>query len=126
MQPLADMLLPGSVFAWSILGRPLTFMVLEAKFFSVLVVLADQYKRTQSFPWPLHPIVTSVIAAWSKLTRAFRLKPREAQTPSAAESLAGSSDQSVELTLQADNQVGLCYWHAKMLYHHLGAASGLP
>ena len=99
------MALPSSAFAWTILGRPLMFMLLEAKFFSVIVILADQYKRTQSLPWPLHRLPQLSAMAWDRLSKLWALKARTpvSEVPSSEEEQG--SDQSLEMTQQSDSQV---------------------
>ncbi len=94
----------SELFAWSFLGRPLTFMLLEAKLFSVLVLLADQYKRTQSLPMPA--IVHSAYESLMRMT-GFR-KPAYSKVDS-TEAPHGvlDSNHSVEMTQQAEFQVGL-------------------
>ena len=97
----------SSIFVWSILGRPITFMLLEAKAFSALVILADQYKRTCSLPWPLHRVLGFADSAWQSLTRVvgFR-KPADLEDRSSgAPNGVLNSNHSLEMTKQSDIQV---------------------
>ena len=97
-----DLALPSSLFAWSNLGRPLCLLVLEAKLFSTLVILADQYTRTQSLPWPLHPLPPLWHAAWWRVGCA--LWPSTASHLKPAEKPPGST-WSLEMTQQEGSEV---------------------
>ena len=59
----------AGIYSWGILGRPLTLMLLEAKFFSSLVILIDQYQRQRSLPWPLHRVPEALVMAQARFQR---------------------------------------------------------
>lgn len=82
-------------------------MLLEAKAFSALVLLADQYKRTQSLPPPLHRLPDLMRSLWASLMRLshFRRSSYSAIGSTDA-SIGGPPDRhSLEMTEQMENQV---------------------
>lgn len=80
-------------------------MLLEAKFFSVLVILADQYNRTQSLPWPLHWLPHLAAMVQARLSSLWHRKSSRPQSEPPSSEGEQSSDQSVEMTRQSDTQV---------------------
>ena len=78
-------------------------MLLEAKAFGALVLLADQYKRTQSLPWPLHKLPSLISSAWASLMRVSGF--RRSAYSEISNTGAPASHNSLEMMEQVDAQV---------------------
>lgn len=85
-------------------------MVIEAKLFSTLIILLDQYKRTQSLPWPLDGVPHILQQLRERLCLLSRRQSRQAVIPT--DDSPEGSNYSLELTHQRNGDVcflcGLC------------------
>lgn len=80
-------------------------MLIEAKLFSMLLIVLDQYQRTQSLAWPLDFIAKILQLTRQRLGLLFG--PQRVVVPVDDTQSSGDSNQSLELTLQQETDVSL-------------------